>query len=325
MDSMSTAQVLLHAILKLFLVGFTGYGIVRFRILDAKATQALSRFVIYVALPCLIIKTLAENLEPSLLPAMGLCALAALGLNLGSLGLSYLFSRFLPARKLSGRRGLLVSLSSIQNSGYLPIPLVMAILPGAHDQAEALLFIFPYILVMGIIFWTVGVWLIPEQPLRDKKEALRRIVNPPVLALALSFLFLNPGIRAGYKFFSVFSEAVSLLGETTIPLVLIVLGASFGLTPKTKTELGLFMSFTCLMKLLLIPGLVLMGLKAAGINGTFGMVLLLQAVMPAAMNHIVAAQEYGGDVPLTARVLFYQYMFSMAAIPLFLYLYWLSP
>lgn len=325
MDSMSTAQVLLHAILKLFLVGFTGYAVIRFRILNENATQALSRFVIYVALPCLIIKTLAENLEPSLLPAMGLCTLAALGLSLGSLGLAYLLSRFLPAQKLSGGRGLLVSLSSIQNSGYLPIPLVMAILPGAHEQAEALLFIFPYILVMGVIFWTVGVWLIPEQPLRDKKEALKRVVNPPVLALGFSFLFLNPGVRSGYNSISVFSEAVGLLGETTIPLVLIVLGASFGNNSKTKAEQGLFMSFTCMMKLLLIPGLVLMGLKAAGIKGTFGTVLLLEAVMPAAMNHIVAAQEYGGDVPLTARVLFYQYMLSMVAVPLFLYLYWSSP
>ncbi len=322
---MPTAQVLLHAILKLLLVGCAGYGMIRFRILDAKATQGLSRFVIYAALPSLIIATLAENLEPSLMPAMGLCALAALGLSVGSLGLAYLLSRLLPPRKLSGGRGLLVSLSSIQNSGYLPIPLVIAVLPNADEQAEALLFVCPYILVMGIIFWTVGVWLIPEQPTEDHKEALKKIVNPPILALGLSFLFLHPGVRAGYESFSVFSEAVSLLGEAAIPLVLIVLGASFGLTPTKKTEGGLFIAATCLIKLFLIPGLVLLGLKAAGIKGTFGTVLLLQAVMPAAMNHIVAAQEYGGDVPLTSRVLFYQYLFSIVATPFFLYLYWSSP
>jgi len=48
---------------------------------------------------------------------------------------------------------------------------------------------------------------------------------------------------------------------------------------------------------------------------------LLQAAMPAAMNHIVVARQYHGNIPLTCRALFAQYLLSLLTVPFFLLLY----
>jgi len=40
-----------------------------------------------------------------------------------------------------------------------------------------------------------------------------------------------------------------------------------------------------------------------------------------AMNHIVVAQEYGGDVALASRALFVQYLLALITVPVFLLLY----
>jgi predicted permease len=81
------------------------------------------------------------------------------------------------------------------------------------------------------------------------------------------------------------------------------------------------MGISALVKMMIIPVLVLLFVKVFEMNRIFGFVLVLQAAMPAAMNHIVVAREYGGNIPLTARTLFFHYVLSIVTVPIFLYLF----
>jgi predicted permease len=174
---------------------------------------------------------------------------------------------------------------------------------------------------MGLLFWSLGVWLVTEGSAADWRGNLRKVINPPIIALLSSFLFLLPPIKTGFDNAPVLRESLSLIGNTTIPLVMFVLGGSFGNTITFRGNGGRIIGISALVKLAVTPLAALLVVKALAVEHTFGFVLVLQAAMPAAMNHIVVAREYKGNVPLIARALFVHYLVSITTIPLFLYLF----
>jgi predicted permease len=311
--------VLLESIAKLFLISTMGYLSVRFRVLSAGAIETLSKFIISISLPCLIIATIGINLDYNMLGLLGLGGLAALLLNGASMLLALLFRRLFISRHEQGRN-LFLSLSAIQNSGYLPIPLIITVLP-EHMRPQGLLLTFVYIMTMGLLFWSLGVWLVTEGSAADWRGNLRKVINPPIIALLSSFLFLLPPIKTGFDNAPVLRESLSLIGNTTIPLVMFVLGGSFGNTITFRGNGGRIIGISALVKLAVTPLAALLVVKALAVEHTFGFVLVLQAAMPAAMNHIVVAREYKGNVPLIARALFVHYVVSITTIPIFLYLF----
>jgi predicted permease len=254
-----------------------------------------------------------------MLGKLALGSLAALGLGIIGIAFALVFRRlFIPPQE-QGRR-LFLSLCSMQNSGYLPIPLVAAVLP-EQLIPEGLLLTFVYIMVMGALFWSLGVWLITEGTAKKWRENIRNIANPPFIAVLFSLLFLVPQIKAGFTALPFLQESLALAGNTTIPLVMVVLGGSFGSGISFHNRGGRIMGISALVKMMIIPVLVLLFVKVFEMNRIFGFVLVLQAAMPAAMNHIVVAREYGGNIPLTARTLFFHYVLSIVTVPIFLYLF----
>lgn len=309
--------VMIQTVVRLFLLSVIGFLAVRFRLLPAKSIECLSRFVIAIALPCLIISNLAANLDYKLLPEMGLCVVAAIFLNGFGLLLALLVRRFFIPPDRPGR-GMFLSLAAIQNSGYLPIPLAMAILP-EESRAQGLLFIFIYLLVMGLIFWTLGIRLITGST--PKKggwlTGLRQAVNPPLVAILLGFLFLLPPVKNGFEWLSLVRDGLATVGNTTVPLVLIILGGAFSAISPVRSG-RLIVNLAASLKLLIVPSLALAAALVLDLEPVFAFILILQAAMPAALNHIVVAQEYGGDVALTSQALFVQYPMSLVTVPGFL-------
>lgn len=311
--------ILLKALLKLFLISLSGYLAVRFRILSPGIIKAISRFIIMVSLPCLIIATVGTNLHYGILKTLAIGSLAALVLGIIGIMFALLFRRlFIPPQE-EGQR-LFLSLCSMQNSGYLPIPLVAAVLP-EQLIPEGLLLTFVYIMVMGALFWSLGVWLVTEGRARNWQENIRNVANPPFIAVLSGLLFLVPQIKAGFTAVPYLPESLGIVGNTTIPLVMVILGGSFGSGMSFHAGGKRITGISALVKMIIIPVLVLLFVKSFEMNRTFGFVLVLQAAMPAAMNHIVVAREYGGNIQLTARTLFFHYLLSIVTVPVFLYLF----
>lgn len=319
MSPEASAALLLGSILKLFLISAAGYAAVRLGLLSEKVTDILSRFIIYISLPCLIIATLGTQLQYDMLGELALCSLAALLLNVLSIAAACIIRKLLIPRDMEGRR-LFLSLSSMQNSGYLPIPLIAAILPETL-KARGLLLTFIYMLVMGFIFWSLGIWLISGGPASGWRNNLKKTANPPIIALLTGLIFLVPSIKEAFVSLDFVPEILTMTGNTTIPLVMIVLGASFGKRTRGRAYGGRIISIAAFVKLAVIPAAVLLIVKIFGLEGPFAFVLVIQAVMPAAMNHIVVAREFGGDILLTSRALFVQYLLSILTVPLFLYMF----
>lgn len=300
-------------------MSLVGYASVRFRILSDNLMAGLSKFVITVTLPCLIIATLGSKLEHDMLGIAAIGAVAAFILNATSIAFALMFRSLFISQNDQGRN-LFLSLSAIQNSGYLPIPLVMAVLP-EEMRSQGLLLTFVYITVMGLLFWSVGVSLITEGSSGNWRGAVRKVLNPPLIALLAGLLFLIPPVKAGFSALPVLQESLVLIGNTTIPLVMIVLGGAFGERIPMQGAGRRLIGGSALLKLIVTPATALLAARVFSMEWIFGFILVMQAAMPAAMNHIVVAREYGGNTTLISRTLFVHYMLSVVTVPLFLYLY----
>jgi predicted permease len=311
--------IVFKAFSRLFLISCMGYLAVRVQLLSAKTIECLSQFVVAIALPCLILSTLGRELRYELLPEMASCLVSAILLNTLGLVLALAIRRLFIPTSQPGRR-LFLTLAAIQNSGYLPIPLTLAILP-AGQRAAGLLYVFVYIFVMGFIFWSMGVWLIARpQGTAGLWANLRQVVNPPMIAMLIGLSFLIPNVQVGFASLPLLQEGLSIVGNTTIPLVLIILGGSFGSISRGRSG-RLVVNLAAVIKLLVIPGAAFIAALLLELEQLFVFGLTLQAAMPAAMNHIVVAQKYDGDVPLTSRALLVQYLLSLITVPFFLLLY----
>jgi predicted permease len=313
----TTSTAIFYALLKLFFISLTGYVAVRKGLIKARTIDGISRFIITIPLPALIISTLGTNLHRHLLDEMALCFAAAFLLNVLGISIAYLFRWAALPRGIQDR-GLFLSLSAFQNSGYLPIPLAAAVLP-KDLLPHGLILIFVYMLVMGLIFWSAGIWLITEGSARDWRENIRKTANPPIITLLLGLLFLWSPVREGFKSLPALRDSLDFIGNTTIPLVMFVLGGSLREQTLIKGSGGIVAGISSLVKLAVVPACALLTVGFIPMERTFAIVLVLQAAMPAALNHIVVARKYGGNVPLTARALFVQYLLSLATIPLFLF------
>ena len=311
--------LIFKAVSRLFLVSCLGYLAVRLQLLSAKTIEYLSQFVIAITLPCLILSTLGRELRHDLLPEMAGCLIGAILLNTIGLTVALAVRRlFIPTSQPCRR--MFLTLAAIQNSGYLPIPLTLAILP-VGQRATGLLYVFVYIFVMGFIFWSMGVWLIARpKSAASLRTNLRQIVNPPMIAMLSGLLFLIPQLQTRFASLPLLQKVLSTVGSTTIPLVLIILGGSFATIARGHSG-RLVVNLAAVIKLLVIPSAALTAALLLDLKGIMVFGLILQAAMPAAMNHIVVAQRYDGDVALTSRALFVQYLFSLITVPFFLLLY----
>jgi len=312
------SAVIYSAIGKLFLIGALGFAAVRLGVLGERVIRGLSRYVTYLSLPCLIVETLGRVLQPQYAAWLLLCMAGGVAIIILGFGVAWIADGLFLRSGGTRPRGLFISLSSVHNSGYLPIPLVAAILPEAQ-QDEALLYTFMHIFVMGLLFWSVGVRLISGAA-RDSKENLRRILNPPIGALLFSFVFLLPGARDIFSALPVLQASLHLLGESTIPIVLIILGGSLAIQRTHATGHWRTVLISAAIRLVVVPALVLVLTKGLPLGEVFAFTLILQACMPAATNHIVVVQEYGGDAALTSRGLLVQYLAAVVTVPLFLQL-----
>jgi predicted permease len=166
----------------------------------------------------------------------------------------------------------------------------------------------------------MGVWLIARPQSTDLRTTLRQIANPPMIAMLSGLLFLIPQVQTGFASLPLLQKVLSTVGNTTIPLVLIILGGSFATIARGHSG-RLVVNLAAVIKLLVIPSAALTAALLLDLKGIMVFGLILQAAMPAAMNHIVVAQRYDGDVALTSRALFVQYLFSLITVPFFLLLY----
>ncbi len=144
---------------------------------------------------------------------------------------------------------------------------------------------------------------------------LREILLNPILiavALGLAINVADTGIPGPAD------TILEVLGRAALPLGLLAVGA--GLAFDATAGSGRAVLASMAVKLLLLPGLVLIGLDILEIGGTYATALLIHAAVPCSVSAYAFARQLRGDAKTTAAMIAAQTVVSIVTLPFWLWL-----
>jgi len=273
-------------------------------------SASLSRFIVCVLYPCFILHQVlsAQNavqpLEAWATPLFGFGAILA------GFAIARMVAHLL---KLSTEESRAFSFcSGIFNYGFFAIP-VASLLFGQELVVKIILFN----LGVEIAIWTVGILL-----LTSAKFQVSKLFNPPALSV---FLALGLQALGGVKMIpQPLWELVSMIGQCSIPLGLMVIGAAFydllngyRIGDGLKIELGAVLS-----RNLLVPA-VFVGYAACGwmppTMEYLREVLVVQAAMPAGVFALLVVNSYGQRSDVGLRAILATMVACIISLPTWVY------
>ncbi|HAE20799.1 MAG TPA: hypothetical protein DCG47_00525, partial [Spirochaetaceae bacterium] len=281
--------------LVLFLLVASGFAAGRAGILKGATLGSLSRFLLDFTLPALVIVSMQQAFSPALRDQSYRVLALSLLVYASSFPLAYAVSAFY--KKASrAEKGVHRFAMCFSNVGFMGFPVAESVL-----GRDSLFMVAIYNIPFQILAFSVGVVLIrglrgDESPVAVKgiRSALassaKSLLNPAVLAAFIGFAFFLLSVRIPEPFYS----ALQLLGGTTTPLAMVLIGSILA-----GTKLGPVFSnprlwVTVLYRLAVHPLIVFFIARAFGLSGMELAVPVLIAAMPVAANTTILAGVYGG-------------------------------
>ena len=319
------------AVVSIFLIALAGVFLVRAKIISRDSLKILGNLIIHLMLPCLLFHKIAASISWDQLRKywvfpMSCVIYIAFGLLLG-----WLTVKICKPRK-EIESGAIAAIA-FNNSGYIPIALVTGITavfpvfasdPQAKDRAIS--FIAIYLLCYSPILWTVGYSLVSGKKISNMP--LKKIFPPPVIGMLLGVtagmipLLKNLFCSSDGVLYPLY-KAAGIIGDATVPCVLILLGGCLAVGPVSKVINKRTIFSVILIKLIIFPAiaicyvLLLRHLGALPANMLASVVLVIEAGSPPANNLVVMASVANPDIEDgMAAIIFWTYLSSIISLTL---------
>ena len=298
------------ALVQVLLIALAGAVLVRKQIFKSSDVKGLTLIVINVLLPSMIFSKIVQSLDPLKFPLWWVLPFVGIGL----IAVGIIFALLFFFRDLSAKKSLL-PIASMQNAGYLALPLGQAIYPEHFD----LYALYTFLIIMGLnpILWSVGKFLNTGGNMIE--FSWKQFITPPFIANVLGIMF----VLSGWHHFipKIIFNAIELTGTATVPIANFILGAVLG-----GISLRVWPSFSDTVrvlgvKFLIIPlftVLVMIFLHIKQTNALMSDVILIQAVSPPAIAILIQIKNYGGDQQKSGSLMLIAYASCIIIIPLWM-------
>lgn len=272
-----------------FLLAAVGFGWCRMGV--EYPTEFITRMAMNLAVPCLIFTALMQTeIAPEALKLLSLAALAGYG------GVIVASWAVVAAFGLD-RRSFLAPLV-FGNTGNLGLPLLLFAYGDLGLEYGVVVFA-----VMAVFTFSIGLWMVAgtASPARVLRE-------PILIATLLGALFLVMGWQTPLWL----TNALELIGQLAIPLMLITLGVAVARLRPGRIGQAIWLS---LLKLIIC---VVIGVGAGIAFGlepvAFG-ALVLQLATPVAVTSYLLAERYKVDADAVAGLVVVSTLISVIALP----------
>ncbi|MFZ4683338.1 MAG: AEC family transporter [Terrimicrobiaceae bacterium] len=300
---------LLQIVAPVFVVMLAGYFMRKISVLTAEADRSLTRVVVVLLAPCLAFDTIVGNevlANPAnwiLPPVLGFASVV-LGIMAARLG-----ARIFRIPEGTKRRTFVYT-TSLQNYGYIPLPLCAALF-----DRDTMGVLFAFYLGVEIAFWSVALWQLTGHA---ERGSWWRAVNPPMVAIPVAIL-LN-ALSAEKWIPAAVDTTFHLLGACAVPMALLLSGALIAdhLNKESLRHSSRTISAATVIRIGVVPILILLFARLVPLDHPLKAVLVLQAAMPAAIFPIVVTKAHDGDVPVALQVVIGTSLIGLITIPLWL-------
>ncbi len=304
-------EVIFAQMLMLFAMMLTGYWIWKKEWFDEAAYQKLSKIVVNILNPILVIygvvgKDSGGDAE-LVLWNLGFVALFYVILILTGLVYVWVF------RPAESERRLYRLMTIFPNVGFMGIPVISAVF-----GEESMIYIVLYMLGYNLILYTYGLAL-ARKAAEDAGSVVSReqnqwkgMINPGTIssvAAVIIFLFGIPLPAPAVNF-------CDYMGNATIPLSMLLIGMSIAKADLKKIfSNGKIYAYTA-VKMLLLPILMIVLFRPFSVEPVLFGVFILQLAMPVGSIVTLVAKESGADETLCTNGIVLSTLASIVTIPL---------
>lgn len=300
------------AVLEIFILGALGFFLVKKKILGDTGLDSLSRLTIEITLPILIFCQLIKDFTFHVYANWWVFPLISIAITVLGLVVGAVFSFFIHGAE---HKLQFTSLVTFQNSGYLPLALIGALLP--KEQADVMfMYLFLFLLGFNLVMFSFGSYMLTFK--QSKKFEMVTLFSPPVVATLATLLLILIGFDKLVPEF-VF-KPLKLVGSCTLPLAMLVVGgnlAQIHLGHIDKKAIFLLV----IAKLLILPVLGLVLLAKFRLPELIGLLVILELAVPSATLLSVINRHHKKEDLLIGQGIFFSHIFSLISLPVVLSLY----
>lgn len=276
------------AVVPVFGLTLLGYLAGRLRIVSAEAEKGLSEFVVTIAMPVMLFRTMATT--P--FPAEGALALWSVyyAAVVSIWVLAALITAFLLKRP-QGDASAIAMAAAFSNNVFLGLPIVLSYWGEAARATWALIIAFdaPLLWTMATVHLALADRDRRIPPAQLAADLFGRLARNPIILGVLAGVLWG---ALGLGFHPIADRTMKLLADAAIPCALVSLGfalVGFDLKGQAGT-----LATILLLKMVTLPLILLAFLSATMPLGTLPTnVLLLFSVMPVGVNAFLFAAHYG--------------------------------
>ena len=297
---------MITVMLTLFALVVVGYVAGKLGYLGGDFDRQLSRLVINITCPALILSSAMTGELPDrqfILPLLLISVITYILLA----GAAFLFPRYLTKNKAD--EGALGFALMFGNVGFMGYPVVASIF--GH---EAVFYAAVLNVVNTFAVFTIGTVLITGRGEVEQKRFEKKVLySTPMLAAYLTMAIVALRID---NIPAAISQPLTMLGNITVPAALLIIGSSMS-NLSLRTMLGNRTVYaTSLMRLAILPVAVHFLMRMLGFSDFVVNINTLVIAMPVATYGTILCLKYEKDTTTMTEVTFITTLLSMISIPL---------
>lgn len=297
---------MIEVMLTLFVIVIVGYVAGKLGYLGGDFDRQLSRLVINITCPALILSSSMTGELPDrrfILPLLLISIVTYIILT----GAAFLLPRYMTKRKED--RGAIGFALMFGNVGFMGYPVVASIF--GH---EAVFYAAVLNVVNTFTVFTIGTILITgSSNIEGKRFEKKVLYSTPMLAAYLTMLIVALEINNIPVFIS---QSLTMLGNITVPAALLIIGSSMSQLPIRSLLGNTTVYLTTALRLALLPLAVYYLTSLMGFSPMVVNINTVVIAMPVATYGTILCLKYGKDTTLMAEVTFITTLLSMISIPL---------
>lgn len=306
---MQMSILLLKQIAQLFLMILMGYIIVKVKLLKAEDSKVLSKIILYLIIPAVIINAFQVNYSPNVTKGLITAAIASIILQFLLLFLTYILQKIFHLNSVE------FTSAYYSNSGNLIVPLVTYILGQKW-------------VVYGCVFMSIQLFFLWSQCKnmisREKGINLKKILlNINMIAVFLGVILFFTKIR----FPEIINNTLSSVGTMIGPLSMIVTGMLIAEVNLKDIFTNKRIYLVTALRLVIQPLIALFIINLLGMRGWHPqgdkiiLITYLAVITPCASTVTQMCQVYGNDSKYASAINVMTTLLSIITMPVLVYLY----
>lgn len=313
---MGALLIMLKNVVLFVTLALPGYLLVKAKVLDSQHSGVLSKLLMYVGMPFLILSGTVNNISFDKALIIKLILTSAVGIAF-TFAMFFLSKPITAMEKSEKTRGMMRFCMAFSNNGFLGIPLAVAVF-GADSPVMTVLVILN--IITNILMYTLGVYLVSGDKSRIslKKAFLNPVLVAFIVGVVLNLMKVNTYIPEISTFSAHFSGLVT-------PLSMTILGMKMAEIRFVSLFKSPRMYYVCSMKLVAFPCIILALLLAAKhlgagiVDDSIILGFFIAFAMPTAGLASTFADGFGGDTENAVSMTLGTTVLSIFTIPI---IYW---